>query len=237
MVSATQADIYEDITVMKRKRSKVSKDRWREFEELVTRIEAALCPKGAIVKSPDKLVDYVTQQLREVDASIRYKVGTTEILIIIECRERRKIEDAMWIEQLASKQRHVGAAKCIAVTSSIFTKPAVKKARHYGIELRHVKRIDEETIIKWAPIRTWFYNYKLIDVDLGFAHDGKIEVNQQLYGSYTKKWMSNQSKMMAAKELVMNGVAACSVKKITRKRVGGIKTAGRNCLNVSVTMP
>jgi hypothetical protein len=58
-----------------------------------------------------------------------------------------------------------------------------------------------------------------------------------LYGSYIKKWISNQSKMMAAKELVMNGVAACSVKKITRKRVGVIKTAGRNCLNASVTMP
>ncbi len=58
-----------------------------------------------------------------------------------------------------------------------------------------------------------------------------------LYGSYTKKWISDQSKMMAAKKLVMNGVAACSVKQITRKRVGGIKTAGRNCLNASVTMP
>jgi hypothetical protein len=43
--------------------------------------------------------------------------------------------------------------------------------------------------------------------------------------------------MMAVKKLVINGVAACSVKKITRKRVGGIKTGGRSYLNDSVTTP
>jgi len=61
--------------------------------------------------------------------------------------------------------------------------------------------------------------------------------DQLLYGSHTKKWISNQSKMRAAKKPLMNGVATCSVKKITRKRVGGIKTAGRNCLNVNAIMP
>jgi hypothetical protein len=62
-------------------------------------------------------------------------------------------------------------------------------------------------------------------------------VSDHLYGGYTKKWIGDKSKMMPAKKLVMNGDAACSVKKIMRKRVGGIKTAGRSYLNASVTMP
>lgn len=48
---------------------------WRRFEKLVARIERVLAPKGAIVKSPDKIEDILTGSLREVDASIRMKVG------------------------------------------------------------------------------------------------------------------------------------------------------------------
>jgi hypothetical protein len=43
--------------------------------------------------------------------------------------------------------------------------------------------------------------------------------------------------MTAAEKLVMLGVAACSVKKIMRKPVGGIKIVGRSYLNDSVTTP
>jgi hypothetical protein len=43
--------------------------------------------------------------------------------------------------------------------------------------------------------------------------------------------------MTMAEKLVMLGVAACSVKKIMCKRVGGIKTDERNYLNGSVTTP
>jgi hypothetical protein len=76
---------------------------WREFEKLVARVEQAMAPSGAEVKSPDRIPDKVTGQLREVDASIRYKVGTCPVLITIECRDRRSIEDAQWIEQLVEE--------------------------------------------------------------------------------------------------------------------------------------
>lgn len=120
----------------KRKRSRGSNSQsaeqsrsWREFELLVSRIEEALVPRNAIVKSPDKLYDRITNEPREVDVSIRYKVGSAEILIILECRERTRVQDTIWIEQLASKQKAVGAAKCIAVSSVGFTRPAQRKAQ------------------------------------------------------------------------------------------------------------
>ena len=58
---------------------------WREFEKLIARIEQAMAPLDAAVRSPDRIPDKVTGELREVDASIRYKVGTCPILITIEC--------------------------------------------------------------------------------------------------------------------------------------------------------
>src|SRR5712691_6264859 len=69
---------------------------WREFERLVALIEHHLAPKGAVVRSPDHLTDKRTGQSREVDASIRYVVGSVTILITVECRERSHNEDVTW---------------------------------------------------------------------------------------------------------------------------------------------
>lgn len=70
----------------------------REFEKLVARIEAAAAPRGAVVKSPDRIRHLTTGRLREVDASIRYKVGTVDVLITVECRKRSRKADDTWIE-------------------------------------------------------------------------------------------------------------------------------------------
>lgn len=123
--------------------------RWRELERLVEVIEAQAAPRGAAVKSPDRLPDLVTGQMREVDASIRFRAGTTEILITVECRRRNRKADAPWIEQLASKRQRIGAAKTIAVSSGGFSKPAVVSAKHYGIELRKLSEVQPQDIEDW----------------------------------------------------------------------------------------
>jgi RHS repeat-associated protein len=51
-----------------------------------------MVPQGATVKSPDFIEDRVTRGEREVDVSVRMKVGSVDVLIILECRDR-DIED------------------------------------------------------------------------------------------------------------------------------------------------
>jgi hypothetical protein len=96
---------------MAKKQSRNSKQ-WRDFELLVAKIEGILAPQGAIVKSPDKVPDYSSKRnkTREVDTSIRYKIGTVEILITIECRARSRVEDLTWIEQLSTKKKDIRAS-------------------------------------------------------------------------------------------------------------------------------
>jgi len=123
---------------------------WRDFERLVASIEETLAPKGAVVKSPDRIRDLVTGRLREVDASIRFDVGSTPILITIECRKRKGIQDDTWIEQLATKRAKIGAAKTIAVSATGFSDSASKTAQLHGIELRRLEdRIGEEIVQKF----------------------------------------------------------------------------------------
>ncbi len=87
-----------------------------------------MAPTGAAVKSPDRIPDKVTGEPREVDVSIRYKIGTSPVLITIECRDRSSKEDVRWIEQIAEKKHSIGASITVAVSSSDFTKPAINKA-------------------------------------------------------------------------------------------------------------
>src|SRR5690242_7148666 len=120
---------------------------WREFEKMVARIEESLAPKGAVVKSPDKIRDLVSGRMREVDASIRFQIGSTPILITIECRKRKGVQDDTWIEQLATKRGKIGAAKTVAVSSTGFSESARRTAQLYGIELRSLTdRIEEEIV-------------------------------------------------------------------------------------------
>jgi hypothetical protein len=112
-----------------------------------------MAPSGATIKSPDHIPDMLTGQQREVDASIRYKVGTCPILITIECRDRRGIEDVTWIEQLAEKKRAIGASITVAVSSSGFTGPAVKKASMSGIEIRTLNESSANRFIQWLKVQ------------------------------------------------------------------------------------
>jgi hypothetical protein len=121
----------------------------RAFERLVALIEHEAAPRDATVTTPDRIRDLVTGRMREVDAAIRFKVGSAEVLITVECRMRKRAADDTWIEQLATKRLRIGAAKTIAVSSTRFTRSAIESAKHHGIELRELSRVEPEHIQSW----------------------------------------------------------------------------------------
>ena len=136
--------------VVKRFRTMPISKEWRQFEQLVARIEATASARGAVVKSPDRIRDLVTGQMREVDATMRYREGTVDMLVTIECRKRSRKADDTWIEQLATKRVKIGAAKTIAVSSNGFSESAHKTARCNSIELRTLSEVSP------SDIETWF---------------------------------------------------------------------------------
>jgi Restriction endonuclease len=126
---------------------------WQEFERLVTRIEGALAPEGAVVKSPDWIQDKETGKKREVDGSIRANLGTVPILITIECRKRQRRQDIAWIEQLITKKQKIVAEKTIAVSSSDISEPAKTTATLNGIEFRRISEVTEDAMRSWLKIK------------------------------------------------------------------------------------
>jgi hypothetical protein len=132
------------------------KKAWREFEKLVAQIERILGPQ-TVVTSPDRLLDHITGQLREVDASIRYSNGE---IVTLECRDRWTIkkgkrrkqrQDVCWIEQLVTKKADLKISQTIGVSAGGFTKSAIRKALHHGIELRRLSQITgAELTSRWV---------------------------------------------------------------------------------------
>lgn len=123
---------------------------WRKFEQLVASIERALAPYGALVKSPDHVPDVISGNLREVDASIRFQVGSTPILITVECRRRTAPQDVTWIEQLASKKENIRANATIAVSSTGFSVGALDMAKRKGIETRTLTEVTGGEAASWV---------------------------------------------------------------------------------------
>jgi hypothetical protein len=118
----------------------------KSLEELVGILERTGMP-GAEIKVRDKIFDKIAKELREVDVSVRFRIGSHNFLIIFECRDRSRPNGPDWIEQIIQKTRDLGANKVIAVSASGFTKGAIEKAKHYDIELRALKEITSKDII------------------------------------------------------------------------------------------
>lgn len=126
---------------------------WREFELLVARIEATLQPLGLSVRSPDHVPCSVTGISREVDASIRrLSQNGEEELVTVEARRRNQKQDLIWIEQLATKRRNIGAVETIAVSSIGFSEAAKKLAVHEGITVRTVEELSHDAL-SWSSLK------------------------------------------------------------------------------------
>ncbi len=70
---------------------------------------------------------------RQFDVVIRGKLGSYEMLGVIECKDWKRKVGTQEVEAFVTKARGVNANLTLLASKSGFTKPALEKARHYGI--------------------------------------------------------------------------------------------------------
>ncbi|MDW5549484.1 restriction endonuclease [Methanosarcina sp.] len=144
----------------------------RELEELVATLEKGLSGSSIKITSPDFVEDIVLEEKREVDVSLRFTMGSHDFLLVFECRDHKKTQDVMWIEQLATKRDDICVNKLIAVSSNGFSENARKKAHAKNIELRTLKEIDPKEILGWfqaKKLTVFSLKWNIIKVDIA-AH-------------------------------------------------------------------
>jgi hypothetical protein len=155
----------------------------RALEQLVAGLEEVLGPTDVVIKSPEYIVGRNTGTRREVDVSLRTKIGSSEMLVIIECRDRQVRQDARWIEQVASKLEDVRANKAVAVCPGGFTEGARKLAEAKQIDLRMIANVTGPEVFGWLGLNTVKYRYWNIEyrmIRFGFEKGRHIELEPEL---------------------------------------------------------
>jgi hypothetical protein len=137
------------------------KSTWRLFERFVSDLERHCRPDPRYTVTMSDFIDDIDGCTREIDCTVRFRVGDKEELTIIECRDRTHGNGIDWVEQIKTKRDDLNAAQAILVHRRPLTKCALKKARRLGIDVRqlrdvptrispiHIARISFDDDPKW----------------------------------------------------------------------------------------
>lgn len=119
----------------------------RYLEILTSQLEHILGAGTLSVKSPEYIPNRHTGLPVEVDVTLRGKIGSTDILVALECRDRPDERQGInWIRELATKRDDIGASAIVAVSSGGFTKDAIAEAAVRQVYLKCLSRLSEDDI-------------------------------------------------------------------------------------------
>ena len=124
----------------------------RELEGPIKEYELLFDP--SVQRGSEYLLDPRSGQKRQLDAHFIGRVGAESVRVIIECRNHKRRQGVDWIEQSVTRKRSLNAGVYILVSSSGFTRPAIKLARDSGIGLRTFKKIFSEDLVEqWSLVQ------------------------------------------------------------------------------------
>ena len=123
----------------------------KQLEALVSFVEKTLLPQSFDVKTNERVYNDAGVQIAELDIKIRGKVGSTNIVWLIECRDRPSDGPApsSWIEQLVGRRERFKFNKVTAVSTTGFAPGAIDFAQSQGIETREVKALSPDAFSDW----------------------------------------------------------------------------------------
>lgn len=155
-------------------------DKWKKFEELAFEIQQKLSP-NAMVKLNDKIRGK-SGRSREIDISIRQKIGQFDLLVVIDCKDYKNPVDIKAVESFIGYMFDVGANQGALVSSSGYTKSAIDRAKIAGVNLYHLGNTLSEDITKTVGIPSLCFvsNLKKPSTQISFSHPKRFEIHTSL---------------------------------------------------------
>jgi hypothetical protein len=112
---------------------------WREFEQLVARIQQALAP-DAKVEHDVKILGERTGERRQVDVLMTQNIGQYEMRVAIDCKDYKSPVDVKGVEEFSGLIDDIGVNKGVLVCPAGFTATAKKRAK--GLRLALYRPLD-----------------------------------------------------------------------------------------------
>lgn len=108
--------------------------KWKRFEKLVAQVQATLAPDARVTHN-EEVVGTISGTLRQIDVSVRKKIGQFDLFIAIQCKDTKRPVDIRGIEESIGLFQDVGAHKGAIVSASGFSESAKKRGAKSGLEL------------------------------------------------------------------------------------------------------
>lgn len=119
----------------------VSDQKWRRFEEIVAQVQQELAP-NATVTHDDKIMGHITETLRQVDVTVRQRIGQYDMLIAIDCKDYKRAVNINEVDQFIRLIEDIKANKGVMVAASGFSNTAKRVGEKAGLNLYRL--IDTE---------------------------------------------------------------------------------------------
>jgi len=134
--------------------------RTNSFQELVSLVQKALVPSGAIVT--DSALVNVPGMIgpREIDVLIESAIGPYHMKIAVEAKDHRRKLDSTQFEALIGKyfvEGGVKVNKVVIVTHNGFYQPVIDRAKKLGVELL---TLSEATNVDWGKFQPHLKPFK-----------------------------------------------------------------------------
>lgn len=108
--------------------------KWRRFEKLVAQVQRELAP-NAVVTHNDHIRGYKSEKLRQIDITVKQKIGQYDMLIAIDCKDHRVPVDVNDIEKFIGLIKDIQANKGAMVAANGFTDTAKRIGEKAGLDL------------------------------------------------------------------------------------------------------
>jgi hypothetical protein len=115
--------------------------KWRRFEKLVAKVQQELAP-NAVVTHDDHIKGHDSEELRQIDITVKQNIGQYEMLIAIECKDYKVPVDVKDIEEFTGLVKDIRANKGVMVAANGFTDTAKRIGGKAGLNLYRL--IDTE---------------------------------------------------------------------------------------------
>lgn len=112
----------------------MSKPEWLHFEDLVANLQRKFAA-GALVTQNERILGKLSRTKRQLDITIRFKVGGETMLIVVECKKHRRKTDVKDVGEFSKMLSEVSANKGMIISESGFTVAAHRLAECENISL------------------------------------------------------------------------------------------------------
>jgi len=167
-----------------------------QFETIVADIQVRIDPNATVVH--DKIIVDRIGQKRQFDVVIEGKFAGQDILGVIECKDHNRKLGTPAIDAFITKAQDINANFKVVVAKKGFTKPAIEKAKHYGIQTLSLIP-DDDVNLGFKIGNYWhadLYHWEQLSLSLVFVDepDHKILFSAQdvrIHGKRIIDWFTN----------------------------------------------